>query len=55
MRISRFTLDPRGRVKEALVVDGADLDDLAALRLLTEQRDDSEEGDPVADDEASEP
>lgn len=55
MRISRFTLDPRGRVKEALVVDGAELDDLAALRLLTAQRDDSEEGEPMVEDEADAP
>jgi hypothetical protein len=53
MRISRFLLDPRGRVKEAVVVDGGDLDELAALRMLVGD-DDSEEGEPVADDEAGE-
>lgn len=55
MRISRFLLDPRGRVKEAVVVDAADLDELAALRMIVgDDDDDSEEGEPVADDEAGE-
>lgn len=54
MRISRFLLDPRGRVKEAVVVDAADLDELAALRMIVGDDDDSEEGEPVTDDEAGE-
>jgi hypothetical protein len=51
MRISRFSLDARG-TPTVTTVDDDDLDQLAVLRMLAG---DSEEGEPVPDDEAREP